>query len=401
MTEKLLIYNAYMMPLEGDPIENGWLLAEDGRISALGQGAPLDKPDVRRIDAHGQTLLPGLIDLHAHGGDGHEVMDATPEALLAIARFYARHGVTSFLPTTWTAPHADILRALQAIADAMQQPSGGAQVLGAHVEGPYISPSKPGAQNPDHIRPAEAAEARELLATGVVRLLALAPEIAANQWLIGACREQGITVSAAHTDATYAQMRDAVQLGITQTTHTFNAMRGLHHREPGTVGAAMLSPALRCELIADGVHVHPAAARLLYQAKTPQGLILISDAVRGAGLPDGTSYQQDGRTVTISEGSARLDNGTLAGSVLTLDAAVRNLMQFAEVPLAEAWRCASLTPAEAIGVAERKGSLVAGKDADLVLLAADHSVTLTLVGGQVVYAADYFAKDGHDDADTA
>lgn len=366
---------------ENEIIPHGWVRIEGGIIAEIGIGDA-----IAEIAAPDLILMPGFIDLHVHGGNNLEAMDGTPEALQGLSAFYAQHGVTSFLPTTWTAPRAPITHALKGIATLTEQPLNGATILGAHVEGPYISPKKPGAQNPGDIRPADAAEFAEWLATGTVRLITLAPEIQPNHDLIQTCLEHGITVSAGHTDATFAEMQAAN--GITQTTHTFNAMRPLHHREPGTVGAAMLMDQLRCEVIADGVHVHPQMVRLLYQVKGADRIILITDAVRGAGLPIGTQYLQDGRTVTVRE-SAYLDDGTLAGSTLTMDAAVRNFQQFTGCTLIDLAKCASLTPARAIHVDNRKGSIAVGKDADLVLVDADLNVHLTMVGGRVVWDGNH------------
>jgi N-acetylglucosamine-6-phosphate deacetylase len=361
-------------------LEHAWLHVQDGHIADFGPGDPPDF-GAPLFDAQGRTLLPGFIDVHVHGGGGFEVMDATAESLDRLSLFFARHGVTSYLPTTWTAPHARILAALSAIRQAMSRPAPGALILGAHVEGPYLSRKHPGAQDPNQIRPANPAETADLLDTGIVRLMALAPEIPENLALLDECAAHGITVSAAHTDATFQQMQAAVARGLTHVTHTFNAMRGLHHREPGTVGAALTLPQLRCELIADGHHVHPQAVQLLFQCKGPRGLMLITDAVRGAGLAEGTRYDQDGREVRVAQGTARLTDGTLAGSVATMDQCVHNLMRFAGATLEEASQCASLTPAESIGVADRKGSIAEGKDADLVLWDSNGSVAATFVGG--------------------
>ncbi len=387
MNRDLLLHNTQLVTPQGR--QHGWLLARAGKIAAIGAGIPPAIPaGVPVIDAGGQTLLPGFIDVHVHGAVGHEAMDATPEALDAMARFYAQHGVTGYLATTWTAGHMHILQALAAVASVMQsqqqRPYAGAKLLGAHLEGPYLNPAKCGAQDSAHIRRAERGEALQLLDTGVVRLLALAPEYPENHWLIGECLRRGITVSAAHTGATYADICAAVELGLRQTTHTFNAMTALHHREPGVVGAALTLPQLTCELIADNVHVHPAVMRLLWLAKGAPAIILISDAVRGAGLPPGTRYMQDEREVTVHD-SAYLADGTLAGSTLTMDAALRNFRDAVGQPLEHLWRTSSLNAAHMLGLADDKGSLQAGKDADLVLVDADLRVLLTVVEGQVVY----------------
>ena len=382
----LLIENAHIFgPV--DDWEHGWLLAEAGRIRLLGRGPAPGFGDVaglRRVDAAGLSLLPGFIDLHVHGAAGHEAMDADRDGLWAMARFYARHGVTSYLPTTWSATHAGILRALKCIAEAMGPVPGGATILGAHVEGPYLNPARCGAQDARLIRRADLAEARELLDTGVVRLLALAPEYDESLRLIDECVRRGVTVSAAHTDATYDQVLAAVERGLSQATHTFNAMRAFGHREPGTAGAAMLLPQVRCELIADGIHVHPAAMKLLVEVKGSAGVILITDAVRMAGLPPG-DHQLDDRRVSVRDGAVRLPDGTLAGSILTMDRALRNVLAATQRPLRDLWPMTSLNAAHAISVSASKGSLEAGKDADLVLLDAEQNVRMTVVEGEVVF----------------
>lgn len=368
-------------------IQPGWLLVEDGVIRALGAGTPPQfepAAQPRVVAAGGRALLPGFIDLHVHGALGHEVMDASPDALAEMARFYAAHGVTAFLATTWTAARGDILAALAAVETAMHRPSGGAQILGAHLEGPYLNPDRCGAQDERLIRRAEPGEALEFLETGIVRQVALAPEFAENLWLTDECVRRGITVAAGHTAATFEEMQTAVQHGVRQVTHCFNAMTGLNHRQPGTVGAALALPELGCELIADTIHVHPAVMRILAAAKSPQGVLLITDAIRGVGLPDG-EVKIDTRVVTIKNGEARLPDGHLAGSVLTLERGLRNLMAASGWTLEQAWPTSSLNAARSAGVAHRKGSLEVGKDADLVLLGADWRVNLTLVGGEVVY----------------
>lgn len=365
-------------------IERGWLLARDRQIAAVGWGDAPDIPDADVIDAAGKTLLPGFIDIHVHGGADAEAMDATPEALATMARFYAQHGVTSFLATTWTDSRDRVQTALNCIAASVGQQADGATLLGAHIEGPYLNPERCGAQSTTYIRRAEPNEALAFLDTGVVKLMALAPEFSENHWLIRECVRRGITVSAAHTAATYEQMRAAVAMGLTQTTHTGNAMTGLHHREPGTLGAALTLPQIKAELIADNIHIHPAVMDILYRCKGADGLILVSDAVRGAGMPDG-DYSIDERTVTIRDGIVRLPDGTLAGSTLTMERALRNLLAATGEPLASIWQTSSLNAARAIGVSDRKGSLEAGKDADLVLVDDAINVQMTVAEGRIVY----------------
>src|SRR5688572_20600795 len=273
---RLLIHNARLFT-PNHPGLLGWLLAENGLIHAIGFGkTPVFSSDgsVQSLNAQGQMLLPGFIDLHVHGAMGHEVMDASASGLEEMARFYASHGVTSFLATTWTAGREAIVKALELVEEMQGPIQGGATLLGVHLEGPYLNPARCGAQDVRQIRRAEREEALDFLDRGVIRLLALAPEYDENLWLIEECEKRGITVSAAHTAASYEQMQRAAAHGVTQATHTFNAMQGLGHREPGTVGAVLTIPQISCELIADNVHVHPAVQKILLDVKTPSGVIL-------------------------------------------------------------------------------------------------------------------------------
>jgi N-acetylglucosamine-6-phosphate deacetylase len=234
------------------------------------------------------------------------------------------------------------------------------------------------------IRPATREEVLPYFDYGIVKVVALAPEIPGNLWLVGECARRGIVAAAGHTDATYEQMAEAVAHGLSQVTHCYNAMSLLQHRFPGVLGAAMLFPEIKAELIADNVHVHPASMKLLYQAKGPEGVILITDAVRGAGMPDG-EYPIDTRTIIVKNGSARLPDGSLAGSVLTLERGLMNFQAATGAPLQAVWGTSSRNAAQAIGLSHRKGQLAPGYDADLVLLDDRYSVGLTVVEGQVVY----------------
>jgi N-acetylglucosamine-6-phosphate deacetylase len=386
MTQRLIIYDAHLFTPHL-PGRIGWLLATGGQIRSIGFGQRPIIPgngEVQQIDAAGKMLLPGFIDLHVHGAMGHEVMDASPTGLEEMARFYASHGVTSFLATTWTASRDAIRKALELVEEMRGPIPGGATLLGVHLEGPYLNPVRCGAQDANLIRRAEKAEALEFLDSGVIRLLALAPEYEENIWLIDECVKRGITVSAAHTTASYEQMQVAAAHGVTQVTHCFNAMQGLGHREPGTVGAALTIPQISCELIADNIHVHPAVQKILLDVKSPSGVILVTDAIRAAGLPEG-KYRLDERSVNIKDGAVRLADGTLAGSILTMERALQNLCSAAGRPLAELWPTSSLNAARAIGISSRKGSLEVGKDADLVLLDDSFHVHLTVAQGEIVF----------------
>jgi N-acetylglucosamine-6-phosphate deacetylase len=387
-TKRLLIHNARLLTPNHAGLM-GWLLTEESHIRGIGFGNPPDfsqDDSVQTINANGRILLPGFIDLHVHGAMGHEVMDASRDGLEEMSRFYASHGVTSFLATTWTASHAAVMKALEVVKQVQGPIRGGATLLGVYLEGPYLNPARCGAQDVNLIRRAEKAEAMEILESDVVRLLALAPEFDENLWLIDECVRRGITVSAAHTTADYEQMQRAVEHGVTQVTHCFNAMQPLGHRELGTVGAALTLPQINCELIADNIHVHPAAQKILFDTKGTSGVILVTDAIRAAGLPEG-DYVLDERTVHIHNGAVRLSDGTLAGSVLTMERALQNACRATGRLLAEMWIASSLNAAHAIGVSNRKGSLDVGKDADLVLLDDDFSVSFTAIEGEIVFSS--------------
>jgi N-acetylglucosamine-6-phosphate deacetylase len=385
--QSLLIHNARLFTPNQAGL-TGWLLIENGLIRAIGFGNTPDFSSATLIlsmDAQGKNLLPGFIDLHVHGAMGHEVMDASPSGLEEMARFYASHGVSSFLATTWTANRASITKALELVEEMQGRIRGGATLLGTQLEGPYLNPTRCGAQDINLIRRAEKEEALEFLESGVIRLLALAPEFEENLWLIDECVRRGITVSAAHTTANYEQMQRAVAHGVTHLTHSYNAMQPLGHRELGTIGAAMTLPQISCELIADNIHVHPAAQKILVDVKTPSGVILVTDAIRAAGLPDG-DYQLDERSIHIQNGAVRLPDGTLAGSVLTMERALQNVCSATNRSLAELWIMSSLNAARAIGVSAQKGSLEVGKDADLVLLDESFNVSSTIVQGEIVFS---------------
>ena len=370
----------------------GWLAAAGGRIQSMGPG---DAPGGVRaevsalgvvVDGGGGVLLPGFIDLHVHGGDGADAMDAAPDGLRRMARFHARHGVTSLLPTTWSASREALEAAVSAIAASVGPVDGGATILGAHLEGPWINPARAGAQDPAGIRPPDVGEARRLLGIrpGTVRLLALAPEMPGAHGVISECVGAGVVVSAGHTEASWDEMVAAVGAGVRHVTHTFNAMGGLGHRTPGTAGAALALPELRCELIADGHHVHAGAMAVLARAKGPGGVILISDAVRAAGLPEG-DVDLGGRPAQHCCGAVRLSDGTLAGSVLTLDAALRNFAAATGWDWPDLARAAAGNAADALGLS-KKGRLAAGLDADLVLLGdGSGEVVLTVAEGRIVH----------------
>ena len=369
------------------------LTCEGGLLGPwLQENARLETPF---LDGSNCILLPGFIDVHIHGSGGADVMDATPESLETISRFLVQHGVTGFYATTVTASHAATLAAVENVArfvglaqsGNVEVHQTGARILGVHLEGPYISPEFPGAQNPAFIRPPSVEEFEEFLAAGPVRMITLAPETPGAEALVEVALAAGVRVVMGHTAATYEQASAAIDAGVSQATHTYNAMTGLHHRRPGAVGAILSDNRIYAQLIADGIHVHPAAMRILGRCKGPTRALLISDAIRAAGMPPGR-YEMGRLPVIVKDGACRLEDGTLAGSVLTLDVALRNFMAAAGWSLVQAWPLTSLSQAQAMGIESEVGRIRTGARADLTLLDAKAQVVATVVGGKLAYLRD-------------
>jgi N-acetylglucosamine-6-phosphate deacetylase len=365
-------------------LDGGWLGVADGHVAALGP-AGSRPPEAREVHAlPGTWLLPGFVDVHGHGAVGYDTMDADVDGLRSIAAHHARHGVTSFLPTTWSAGHDATLAALHAIAQVAHRSWDGAEILGAHMEGPYLAPQRCGAQDARAIRRADPSEVDDYLATGVVRLLTLAPELPENLDLVRVCRAAGVTASIGHSDATFDDVVTAVAAGVTHATHTGNAMRPLHHREPGTLGGVLDHPTVIAEVIADGIHLHPAMLRLVRRVKGIDGMALVTDAMSATGRPAGR-YRIGDRIVEVRGGAVRLGGGALAGSVLTMDRALRTLVAATGEGIDVLWPVTSRTPAATIGVQHRKGELRPGLDADLVVLDDALEVLATFVAGRLVH----------------
>jgi len=366
-------------------LERGWLLVDGAQIREVG-AYPAPSVDAHILPLGGRTVTPGLIDLHVHGALGYDTMDASPESLREMARFCVRHGVTAFLATTMAASTERILAALEAVKETAHTDTGGARLLGAHVESPYIAKARAGAQDARHVHLPAPQECASILATDVVRILTLAPELPRSEDVIGAALEAGAVPSIGHTQATYEQVRRAVELGVRHVTHLFNGMEPLHHRRPGALGAALTMDALTCELIADNVHVHPAVLDLALRAKGVERIALVTDAMRGVGMPDG-DYELGGQRVLVRDGVARLPGGALAGSTLTLDRAVHNAMAAAGLPFCQAVRMASEIPARVLGLHTRTGAIAPGLDADLAVWDQAGRIVLTIVQGRIVYDA--------------
>jgi len=359
----------------------GQVVVEDGLIQEI----VTDGRHYEPTDDYGDAfILPGLIDLHVHGIAGADVMDCSQESLDLMARRVADHGVTGFLPTTVTESLPITRQAIASIRHYIDtSPDGRARALGIHLEGPFINQEFKGMQNPAYILHPDEEIARDLISCGggYVTRVSLAPEMPRADSVIRLLRDQGIYVSIAHTAASYDQVLDAIRLGATHVTHCFNAMTGLHHRRPGVAGASMLCDDLYTELIPDGIHIHPAVMRLLIRIKGRERVMLVTDSMSAADMPDGL-YQFGGQEVTVRDGDARLADGTLASSTLTMDAAVRNLVQLCQVPLTDAAYMASTTPADAMGLGRTRGKLAVGYDADLAVLDAALRPVATWVAGE-------------------
>jgi N-acetylglucosamine-6-phosphate deacetylase len=358
-----------------DEIADAVVVIQGSKIVAVGPRDNVDLPrGVREIIAPGQTVAPGFVDLHIHGAGGRDVMEGSREALEIIAATVAAHGTTSFVATTVTASEKETRDSVAGIAHFILHASQdaarelAAEVLGIHFEGPFISPARRG------VHPAKwiARPSPELLAgfleeaRGTAQILTLAPELPGALDLIAVARRAGLVVSIGHTDATYEQARAGIEAGATHAAHVYNAMRPFSHRDPGVIGAVLTSPKVSAELIADGVHVDEAAMRMLVELKTPERVILVSDGMSATGMPDG-KYQLGMFEVKVSGGVARNAEGKLAGSTLTMDRALRNMVALG-VPLSSALRMLTANPARQIGLAARKGVLAPGADADLVFL---------------------------------
>ena len=342
--------------------------------------------NVEIIEVRDKYIVPGFIDLHVHGGGGADVMDGEYEAIKQVAATHSRFGTTAFLPTTLTMTKNEIIKSLQSIQEAKLKGTGTAEILGIHLEGPYINPEKKGAQNEKDIIQLSKEEFLALnQASGhLIRLVTLAPEMPGAMDFIHWLHQKDIIVSAGHTNATYQQMQDAMQAGLTHVTHLFNAMRGLHHREPGVVGAALSDPRLTAEVIADGMHIHPIILKMIHKIKGTKKLVLVTDAMRATGLKEGT-YDLGGQEVIVAQGQAKLKDGTLAGSVLTMNKAVCNMVTQADISLLEVVQMATYNPAKCLGIEDKKGSLEPGKDADIVILNKNYETELTMVAGQVIF----------------
>ena len=384
MSAIVIFADRVLTPLED--IANGVVIVEDRRIAAAGRRDSVRLPaGAREIHAPGMTIVPGFVDVHIHGAGGHDVMEADSAALSAIARAAAKFGTTSFVATTVTAALDPTCRSLENISRFIRSQSiprdAAAEILGIHFEGPFISHARRGVHPQEWIAVPSVEALRRMLvaAGGCARILTLAPELPGALDLVDVARANGLVVAMGHTDATYDESRAAIERGARHAVHVFNAMRPFSHRETGVLGAVLTSPEVTTELIADGVHVDPAAMRLLFAAKSAARVVLVTDATAAAGMPDG-SYRLGSIEVTVAGGVCRNAEGRLAGSTLTLDRALRNVVALG-VPLADAVRMLTLNPATLLGLELSKGVIAPGADADLVLLNSDLHVAGVMTRG--------------------
>lgn len=382
------IYNAKVVTPE-TTLENGYVRVENGKIAFAGLPSELSPEkrnewDAGAIDAQGGWVIPGFIDLHVHGGYGADFMYSNKEVLDTITKFHRDHGTTAIVATTMTASREALDRVLGEVQRYMGEPMPYAQLEGVHLEGPFINVKYKGAQNPAYMIDPQLDWLQDWVAKypGVIKQVSLAPErngaLEAIEWLRG----QGINVAAAHTDASYEQIEEAVKAGLNQAVHTFNAMTPIHHRNPGTAGAVLSLDGIVAELIADCIHVHPAVMKIIAKAKTDNNLVLITDAMSAAGLGDG-DYELGGLDVVVKDGQARLKEGdSLAGSTLTMINAFRNFIRHVGVTVQEAVLLTSYNAAKALGIDDRTGSIAVGKQADLLLLDEDLNLLTVWVKGR-------------------
>ena len=364
-------------------LENKVLVIRDGKIIDITDN-PIDSAEI--IDAKGLIVAPGFVDVHIHGSMGADVMDGTVDAIKVIASGIAQYGTTSFLPTTLTMAREDVYKSLEVVRSLQGEAISGAEVLGAHLEGPFINVNYKGAQNEKFVISPDYEWVRDF--SDVIKLITYAPEMDPDFAFTKKVKaETDVILSIGHSEASYELVNEATRCGCSHVTHLFNGMRGLHHREPGIIGAVLMNNDVFTELIADKIHVNEHLFQFVLNNKGAERIVLITDSIRAGCMKDGI-YDIGGQDANVLDGTARLADGTLAGSVLTLNKAVRNFYENTDATLPEVIHMASLNPATSINVADHKGSLEVGKDADVILLDDEFNCYLALVNGKIVTEKD-------------
>ena len=390
----LKIFNGRVV-LADRVIPDGVVVVKDGCITYVGEG-DIAVPGAVEIDAGGRYIAPGFIDIHVHGGGGHDFMDGTVEAFLGVAETHARYGTTAMLPTTLTSEKEALFDLFGVYREAVRRNVLGAQFLGLHLEGPYFAMNQRGAQDPRFIRDPDPLEYEEIVARsgGTIARWSAAPELPGAHVFARYMRERDILVALAHTDALYDDAVAAFEAGYTLATHFYSAMNGVVRKDAfryaGVIEAGYLIDDMDVEIIADGIHCPPPLLRLVYKIKGATRTALITDAMRGAAMPEGESILgslKDGLPVIVEDGVAKLlDRSSFAGSVATADRLVRTMVYEAGVSVVEAVRMITETPARILGISSQKGALAVGMDADIVLFDDDIFVSATVVGGRVIYS---------------
>nr|WP_235929871.1 N-acetylglucosamine-6-phosphate deacetylase [Chengkuizengella marina] len=386
----MFIYNANIVSLKG-VIERGAVFIYEGKIKHIVENHDVDyflveKPDVEIVNAEGAWLLPGFIDVHVHGGNGFDFMDASQKSLQGISEFHAQHGTTTMLATTVTSSKENIEKVLQSVVSLQKKDQLFAQIIGVHLEGPFISRNKLGAQNPNYVIPPRLDWLKEWIDKfpEVIKILTLAPEKEKAVEMIRYGVEQGIVIACGHTDAVHEEMETAYEAGLTHSVHMFNAMSGMHHREPGVVGSILVNEGISTEIIADGEHVHPVCIDLLTKLKNKDNLLLITDAMSAAGLGDGI-YNLGGLNVVVKDNVARLKEGdNLAGSSLTMIEGFKYMVNKVGLSVPEVSKLASYNPAKRLGMEEQIGSVDEGLQADLLLVSKDLHIEKVWKDGELL-----------------
>lgn len=367
-------------------IEDAVLLIEGSKIIAMGHADQITIPkEFRQLSLEGLLVTPGFIDQHLHGGGGADVMMGTKEALMEVARFHAAHGTTAFLATTTSGTRDELVAVAKAYAELQNLDYKGAKCLGIHLEGPYLSPHFAGVHHASNFRAASFEEVMMLqqLSGGGIKMITMAPEAPGVMDVSRNFQKAGIICSMGHSDANYAEAEAAARNGFSCVTHCFNEMRPFDPLEPGLVGLALAHHRLRVELIADGFHLHPNTVELAWRLKGSEKVILVSEATGPAGLVDGVYALPEGE-LRLSKGKITDSAGRLVGGAVTLDRAVKNLLEYTDCELPEAVRTVTYNPAKLLGINKRKGSLYPGKDADLIALTPELEVVMTMVGGEII-----------------